>query len=453
MAHTVYVITHQVGNLEEKLYVGVTQRTLSDRLNAHFNESTRKKTRGLSRFSLGFAIRQHLEQDTRGDRLNEDFQIRELEVYSSVGAMLAGEAQWIERLKTMAPSGYNLMRGGSSAGGPSNSKPCEIFIDYKLESFTSIGDAIRAVALFHGITDDTERRKFHGKVRTRMGYKTGHPWSFAEALELEPREDFRNTLLSKNAKASGENIGTARSRDFRKKKAGKLANVDKIYNVPDPGDLTQFVSIGKAAELLGIPKSTVRWRLDQIRLKQTPMTPAEIISHIKNPQDRKNLIRVQLPGENDPVEFGYNELAEKFQKKGHSFSAIKSRLRKMGASADNDDILEAIGLKERLPQVWLASVKQPSRKKHCDDWSISLGSARCQFPCQADFVRACSDLLMKDPAQTRHLGKSPTDVKKVQRHIQGIARQKTKSGASAEELADFFGIREKLARYNQGNEG
>lgn len=378
-----------------------------------------------------------------------DFEIQELETYSSVQNMLQGEAHWIEKLGTMAPSGYNLMRGGSSAGGPSNAKPCEIFLGDTTREFTSITSAIEAVALFHNITEETEFRRYYGRVRARMNYKGSQPWTLAEALELEPREDFRKTVLSKKAKASGENLGTARSREYRQKRTQELASVEKVRIIPHPEDSGKTVSIGEAAKLFGIADSTLRWRLDQIRPNISQMQPQEIIAHLKTAQEREKPVRVFLPGEKEPVELGYNALARKYQRKGHSVSAIKARLRKMSSSPTNDELLVAIGLTEPPPRTRVVHVKAISRKKHCDDWTVSFDMSAHQFPNQAAFVRACAEVLMNMPGDRRKLGKSPTDMVKVIGYIRGVACRMTKGGTTPNELADFFGIREELSRYGR----
>jgi predicted GIY-YIG superfamily endonuclease len=446
MAFTVYKITHHLVGGELKLYIGVTRRTLEKRLSAHFNESTRKKTRGLSTYSLGYAIRGHLTLDKKEDILKETFKIAELQTYSSVQDMLDGEAVWIDRLGTMAPQGYNVLRGGSSAGGPSNSKPCEIFLGGSVQSFSSITAAVDAVVKLKGMDDEKEIEKFHGRVKARMNYKSGSEWTFAAALELEPRDDLRVTELSRTAKAKNENLGTARSRDYRSKKAAQLANVQKVSFIPDPANHNATVSIAKAAELLGVPVSTLRWRLDQIRTKIGNMTSAAILAHLAASQDREQQFQITLPS-GELLRAGHNAVAQRFKRPGHSVSAIKSRLRKLGSAPNNDDLLIAIGQKDSPRQEREINSMPVSRKKHCDDWTISNGQAARVFMTQAEFARACTALLTKSTTGQQHLGAHPHDIDKVTRRIQGIACRMTKKGITPEQIADYFGIRAPLSIY------
>lgn len=446
MTLTVYKITHHLADNKKKLYIGVTCRTLEDRLRAHFNESTREKPRGLSHFSLGYAIREQLEHNKSDDALWKSFEIATLENYRSVQEMLDGEGFWIDEFDTMAPHGYNLMRGGSSAGGPSNSKPCEIFLDGSLQKFTSIQAATEAVAKFMGITDEKQVSRFKGRVRTRMNCKDGPGWTFAAALDLEPREDLRTTERSRTAKQDKENLDTVRSRDYRRLKAEKLENVGKVETIPHPNNLSETVSIKEAAKLLNIAKSTLRWRLDQIRPKIETMAAKDIIAHLETSQTREKQFHVTLPS-GEEINAGHNALAAQFSRQGHSVSAIKSRLRKLGPAPTNDDLLVAIGKKERPDVRKTISFSPISRKKHCDNWTISFGQNICQFTNQAEFVRACADLLMSTRTDGRYLGREPHDIVKVERHIQDVTRRMTKKGATPEQIADHFEIRETLSKY------
>ncbi|ASP93334.1 GIY-YIG nuclease family protein [Sinorhizobium meliloti] len=109
-----YRIEHR--NAQDELvksYVGVTIRSLEDRLSAHLREASRAE-RSISPHSLGHAIRQELLADPANA---SRFSIRQLSIHESQTEMLADENIWIEKLGTMAPNGYNLMPGGRSAGG------------------------------------------------------------------------------------------------------------------------------------------------------------------------------------------------------------------------------------------------------------------------------------------------------------------------------------------------
>lgn len=219
MSFTIYQIIHRPPFGNGKRYVGLTKRTVQDRLNAHFNESTREKPRGISPFSLGYAIRDHLLSFPTAP-LESAFVIETLQVYTTLEAMRDGESHWIDTLQTMAPAGFNIMRGGSSVGGPSNSKPCEIFLDGKLQTFSSFTDAAKAAAKGEGIIDPIEIKKFVANAKAKMHGTKGKPetrYSLAEALGIEPRDDGRWTQVSRAAKAAGRLVDTERSRNQRQK--------------------------------------------------------------------------------------------------------------------------------------------------------------------------------------------------------------------------------------------
>ena len=92
------------------------------------------------------------------------------------------EAEWIERLNTHCPAGYNLMPGGSSLGGPSNAKSVTVAIPGRgVRTFSTIQDAIadRMRTTLPVIQPSTVY------ARLAMG------WSAAEALGYRKHEDGR----------------------------------------------------------------------------------------------------------------------------------------------------------------------------------------------------------------------------------------------------------------------
>ncbi|MDX0482332.1 hypothetical protein GOL95_31630 [Sinorhizobium medicae] len=138
-----YFIEHR--NAQDELvksYVGVTIRSLEDRLSAHSRAASRAE-RSISPYSLGHAIRQELLADPENA---SRFSIRQLSIHESQTKMLADENIWIEKLGTMAPNGYNLIPWGRSAGGVGNSLAMELFIDGALRMFPSIKQAAHALA-------------------------------------------------------------------------------------------------------------------------------------------------------------------------------------------------------------------------------------------------------------------------------------------------------------------
>ena len=96
-------------------------------------------------------------------------------------------AHRINTLQTMAPVGFNIMRGSSSAGGPSNSKPCETFLGGRLQTFISFTDAAEAVASSEGVVDPIEVERFIQRAKMKMQGREDKPeskYSLAEALGI-----------------------------------------------------------------------------------------------------------------------------------------------------------------------------------------------------------------------------------------------------------------------------
>lgn len=95
----VYLIRN---NLTGKGYVGLTRQKINDRLRAHRKNA---KSESRHRQAISKAIYKY------GWKAFSPFV---LEVCQSVEELSAAETQWIERLGTMAPNGYNLRPGGVS---------------------------------------------------------------------------------------------------------------------------------------------------------------------------------------------------------------------------------------------------------------------------------------------------------------------------------------------------
>ena len=441
MSFTTYKITHCQPFGTGKHYVGLTRRTLQDRLTAHFNESTREKPTGISPYTLGYAIRNHLQNFPQVP-LEDAFAIELLQAYTTLEEMRDGEAYWIDNLQTMAPAGFNLMRGGSSVGGPSNAKPCEIFLDGRLQSFSSFTDAAKAVAHADGLDDPIDIKRFIDRAKTKMhAPKPENRYSLAEALGIEPREDGRWTTVSRAAKASGRSVDTERSSQQRqKKREQRKASGVIIGPLPCPHNPTRLVSQTAVFEALGIKPSTGRYRLAQIAEQTGTMTPREIHDYLQEPQDRSKPMTVKLPN-GQLITLGVNALANAYARPGHTVPAIKARLRKLGANPDNEELLIAIGLAAPPAASRKTVTAHPiSRKKHCSDWTISRGTRSKTYINQKCFVEACHQALLLHPHLVHWLGNNPTDKHKAHRSLQFRISSETRDGKTPQQLAESFGI-------------
>lgn len=332
--YMIYKINHHVAG-STMSYIGLTSRDIRERLLAHFYEASRLQKRGISKYSLGYAIREHKRRNPTVP-LESAFSIEVLERNLTKEAVGLEEARLIRLHKTLFPIGYNIMKGGESLGGPSNSSSCEVLIDGVLNQFGSFTAAANSVAERNGIKNT---RQFLGRAKARM--HTG--WSLRQALSLEPRADGRRTELSVYAHNSGISLATLRSQKFRDSLKSNRAPQARPVQLPNPYNPCQRVSQRKAFQLLGISQATGRHRLQQIDSKFSSMTPEEILKHISTPQDRTKRLSFVLP-DGSRIIGGINELARKYSRPGLGFSAIKRRLREVEGSPANHELLAAIGL-------------------------------------------------------------------------------------------------------------
>ncbi len=370
-----YCIDHRTAQGEIiKSYVGVTIRSLERRLSAHLREASRAK-RSISLYSLGHAIREEL----RGGAGNSGrFSIRELGVHQSQAEMLEHEALWIEKVGTMAPNGYNLMPGGSSAGGLGNTKPVELFVDGALMSFKSIAEAAYALATAANI----DPAKFQARAYSRID----NGWTVAEAFDLEPHEDGRTTERSRKAAAEGRLLATVRSKDYRDLLKTKQPKIRKGSLLPHPTEEGRMVTIDQFIKISELPKSTVTHRLKRIWPIEK-LAREEVIKKLTTKEDRRRIFEFMHDGK--LVREGVNELAARFETPGgNTRAAIKKRLNSLADTAGQTEILQAVGLLERPSKRHLVPAKPVSSKRiHLADWSVAYGSQYVKLPRQMDFVR------------------------------------------------------------------
>ncbi len=101
MTYAVYVL---VNNVNTKMYVGCTERSLKERLCKHLSASKK------CNYAISRAIRKHGASN---------FQIRMIEEYATREEMKQGEIEWIAYFNTYGTIyGYNSSKGGD--GGENN---------------------------------------------------------------------------------------------------------------------------------------------------------------------------------------------------------------------------------------------------------------------------------------------------------------------------------------------
>jgi hypothetical protein len=149
--YSVYLITHKLPRNQSKQYVGLTIRTLQARLQAHRGTAARKGKK-VAKGSLGEAMRIEFQRNPR----SKAFDIALLSTHRSLNAVRRAEIRAIEKWGTVAPYGYNLMRGGSSVGGPSNSKSVTVEAGDKRTTFESLAALCRVMWTSGGYSPDGE---------------------------------------------------------------------------------------------------------------------------------------------------------------------------------------------------------------------------------------------------------------------------------------------------------
>lgn len=438
--YKIYKLTHVDGDGQViKSYVGVTIRELPARLKAHLNEAVRGK-RNIFPHSLGSAIRREIEL---GKVLEECFSIELLEKCASVEEMLDGEERWIAEIGTMAPTGYNVMPGGRSAGGPSNSKPVHVFADGKLKEFPSISSAARARAAELG---KRNVENFVGLVLARIGQMG---WTHAEALEYDDHEDGRRTELSRRARDAGELVATVRSREYRRSTKADRERIPKGFMLPAPDGSGQQVNIVRFAEQAGLSKATVTHRLHRIYKDISRMTIREVIAALVTAVERAKTIVVHLPNDQQ-IKGSRNELAKAFSEgeyKGYRVvpnlgrEALRARLRKAGDAASNDELLIALGVKAPDTSARVIPAKPVHRRKLRASGYVVMADDKRQrrFIKQADFVRACLAGLVELNQVEKWVSPKAETAKERELSLQKKVTQMMKS-LTPTEVAKEFGV-------------
>ena len=329
-------------------YVGITQRSPAARKVAHIYQARRDTP-----VRPGGLLARIREIEASGRCPGAVLVVSTLDTTRSATEARRLEAEWIERLNTRSPAGYNLMPGGSSLGGPSNSKPVTLAIPGRgVRTFPTIQDAIadRMTATLPVLQPSTVY------ARLAMG------WSAAEALGYRTHRDGRRLRpafrvgdtvyrdLRSASVATGLSQDTLRSRlqraslvqpggvvdcgaDRRHAGRGRTALLGLVWaGTGEPVTAEEF------ARRTGVPKGTVIHRMQRVRRSGQIVSPRRLHKLLTTPTDRRTVIRLDLPGgeswtggQRDLIRrlFARPEL-EAARRERLSESGIRRRLRLLG---------------------------------------------------------------------------------------------------------------------------
>ena len=295
-------------------YVGLTTRTLAQRISAHLAQA--RRDRNVRPGGLMTALRGMLAS---GGQFADFWDVRIVEQAATTDEARAMERYWIATLSAASPTGYNLMPGGASVGGPANSTPITVILpDGSSRTYACIQDAI---ADSNTVSRDAGMPTLlPGTAYARLSFG----WSPAQALGYAPHVDGRGARplitikgqtfsnLRSIATTTGVTVSTLRSRLHRRTQSGSGADLvtdmrcsgfDQLPRRSPPLGLrlpgtSQALSVREYAERTDTPASTIqhRWHAAiRAGLDPATMSPAALLDYLVTGKDRRRLITLRLP--------------------------------------------------------------------------------------------------------------------------------------------------------------
>lgn len=171
-----------------KQYVGITIQSLDRRWRYHLEQSRAGHIK--SEVSLHEAIRQHGP---------DSFSIEKIDCGKSKSGLEIKEREWIKRLDSLYPNGFNISTGGTSGG--SNTKPT--IVDEK--KFQSVKAAALYVANTRGVSlVAAEWRLRNNKVDTYKPAAKGK--SLVKSPAYKAWSQIWHCVLSPNSKSYNPNL-------------------------------------------------------------------------------------------------------------------------------------------------------------------------------------------------------------------------------------------------------
>ena len=135
LPYLIYALTERATG---RIYVGLTTRTLAQRISAHLSQARRPRT--VRPDGLMNALRRMLDA---GGRFGDMWEARIVGRAATTDQARVLETHWITTLSAARPTGYNIMPGGRSVGGPDNAVPVTVVLpDGSSRNYACIQHAI-----------------------------------------------------------------------------------------------------------------------------------------------------------------------------------------------------------------------------------------------------------------------------------------------------------------------
>lgn len=283
-------------------YVGLTRRSLAERVASHLSQARRDR-----RIRPGGLMSAIQLMDALGQRFADCFSARIVARADTADEARGLERLWIDRLECRAPAGFNQMPGGSSVGGLDNARSLSFIGQDGVErTCATIGQAIAVC----------NAERVRGGLRplgaTTVYARLAGGWPPEEALGLQSRRyagsvrrtfaigDTVFTTLKEANEATGIPSATLASRlhrlgkaasagmpqigeDRRTRLTGQLPPLD----IPWPASDDRLTAAAFGART-GIPKATVihRWHRAQTLLTDGRLTAKELHAFMTGPNRR-----------------------------------------------------------------------------------------------------------------------------------------------------------------------
>lgn len=311
LPYLIYALTERVTG---RIYVGLTTRTLAQRISAHLSQARRPRT--VRPDGLMNALRRMLDA---GGRFGDMWEARIVGRAATTDQARVLETHWITTLSAARPTGYNIMPGGRSVGGPDNAVPVTVVLPD--------GSSRNYACIQHAIVDSNEVNRAAGQpvllpgtvyARLAMG------WSPAQALGYAPHIDGRGARrpipvegrtfgnLRSIAATTGLPIAALRSRLHRRTLSGsetdlstdmRCSGFDHVPRRTAPLGLclpgvAGPLTVREYAKRTDMPASTVlhRWHAaSRAGLDPATLSPTALLARLVTAEDRRRLVTLCLP--------------------------------------------------------------------------------------------------------------------------------------------------------------